>query len=417
MQRVNVDDLSCGMVLAEDVVSKNGRMLLAGGAVITTSQLRILRIWGVTSVAVADGREGMAVPPGDSNPADGGLAPRPEIPDAVRRLLDERFAIAGREQGAVAEIHQFCLRQYADAARCPPSPPATPPPIGQTDTVLPPAPESPQALLADEPSLASFPDIYFRLQAALNDPQASTGHIAGIVGTDPSLAASLLRLANSPLYGLSRPIDSLARGVMLIGADELAQLVLGVTVLDRFKDLPNACLTMRQAWEHAVGCGVLARVLACHVGGLVQETFFVAGLLHDIGRLVLLRRLPRHMARIMALAWTERMPLYAAELAVLGFTHAAVGEALLERWRLPPQLSEAVGGHHGGDVMSLDAAIVHVADAAAVAAGFGFNGSPLVPPVSALALDALALEPGVLSLALSQAGRQVGDIVSTLLAG
>ena len=411
MRRVNIDDLSCGMVLAADVSCKNGRMLLAAGTAVTPAQLRVLRIWGVAAVSVVDDGDGAAqrsVAFGEDKDSD--------IPEEARSRLDARFALAGRGREVVDELYRFCLRQYADATRCPL--PAVPPlPTDASQHPLPSLPPDPQALLADDPSLASLPDIYFRLREAIDDPRSSAGHIAGIVGTDPGLAATLLRLANSPFYGLSRPIDSLARGVMLIGAGELAQLALAVAVVDRFKDVPNACLTMRQAWEHAVGCGVLARVLACHVGGLVQETLFVAGLLHDLGRLVLLRRAPRHMARVMVLARERRVPLCDAEGEVLGFTHAAVGEALLARWRLPGQLARAVGGHHDGEGLPVEAAIVQLADAATVAAGWGYNGLPLVPPVADAALRAVNLEPGELTVALSQAERQVDDIVSTLLAG
>ena len=411
MRRVNIDDLSCGTVLAGDVFCKNGRMLLASGTSVTSAHLRVLRIWGVPAVSVIDD--------GDDAEAQSAVSAGDEvadIPEETRRQLDARFVLAGSTRAVVDELYRFCLRQYADATCCPL--PAVPPlPADALEGPLPAPPQGPRKLLADDPSLASLPDIYFRLQDAINDPRSSAGHIAGIVGTDPGLAATLLRLANSSFYALSRPIDSLARGVMLIGAGELAQLALAVAVVDRFKDVPNACLTMRQTWEHAVGCGVVARVLASHVGGLVQETLFVAGLLHDLGRLVLLRRAPRHMARAMALARDRGMPLCDAEREILGFTHAAVGEALLTRWRLPRQLAQAVGEHHDGEGISVEAAIVQLADAVAVAVGWGSNGSPLVPPVADAALRAVNLAPGELTVALSQAGRQVDDIVSTLLAG
>lgn len=412
MACVNIDDLQCGMVLAGDVLGKNGRMLLAAGTVLAASHLRVLRIWGVTQAeVVAEGLAGDASCPAVADLSNDEEAARLE---AAVRLADARFAIADRGHEAVAALYRLSLKELAKPGRCPlPFPP--PPEAVALAQPLPAAPASPGELLDGDPSLASFSDVYFRLKEALDDPGASAGHLAGIIGRDPSLAARLLRLANSPLYGLPRPIDSLARGVMRIGAGELAELALGVAVVERFKDLPAGCMTMRQAWEHAVGCGVLARVLAVHIGGLPQERLFVAGLLHDLGRLVMLRRVPRHMARAMALARDEGLALYAAEREVLGYDHAAVGATLLARWRLPPVLAEAVRDHHGAGEMSLDAALVHVADVIAVAAGFGSNGSPLVPPLDGRAFAALGLPPSVLAVALSQARRQVGDIVSTLL--
>lgn len=400
MASVNIGDLACGMVLAGDVCGAHGRKLLAGGTVLAENHLRVLRIWGVSQVDIVAG-----------NPAADASCPSAVGPDpeALARA-DARFAIAGRGHPAVDELYRQCLKDMPVVS----GPGPLPPEPHASDLALPALPQSPEALVQADPALASFPDVYFRLQEAINDPGASAGHIAGIIGRDPGLAASLLRLANSPLYGLPRPIDSLARGVMVIGARELTQLALGVAVVGRFRDIPDGCLTMRQTWEHAVGCAVLAQVLAVHLG-LPRERLFVAGLLHDLGRLVLLRRFPLHMAKAVALARRQGQAVAEAEREVFGFDHAAVGATLLAHWRLPPDLAEAVGGHHGDGETGLDAAVVHVADVAAVAGGFGSNGSPLVPPLSGPAFDALNIAPSVLPVALSQARRQVGDIVATLV--
>ncbi len=399
MGAINIDDLRPGMVLAQDVLGKNGRLLLPAGTALLPNHMRVLRIWGVTEAAVV----------GEEAP---GQAPDGAAMEAAREAAEAQFRCANLEHEAVAELFRLRAQELVVATSCPASP-------RQADflsepDLLPPL-AGPQALVSDDPSLASFPDIYYRLREALDDPASSAGHIAGIIGRDPALAASLLRLANSPFYGFPKRIDSLARGVMIIGAGELAQLALGISVVARFLDIPSGCITMRQAWEHAVGCGVLARVLAAHRGGLPPERLFVAGLLHDLGRLVLLRRLPRHVARVMTLARERGVPLYAAERDVLGFDHAEVGQALLAHWRLPPALCDTVRDHHAQGAMDLEAALVHVADVAAIAQGFGYNGSPLVPPLNPAAWEALGLPVSVLAVALSQARRQVGDIVSMLL--
>jgi HD-like signal output (HDOD) protein len=407
MIKIPIDEAALGLELSDDVVGRNGRMLLPRGTALEAGHLRVLRIWGVPEIVVV-AAPGRTAAPGDvAEAVDAGLD------EAAQAAVAARFAIAGRERGVAAELYRLCLKELAAPGRCPlaPARPAGP----ADDGPLPKAPKTAEALVAKDPSLASFPDIYFRLQEAIGDPGSSAGRIAGIIGSDPGLAASLLRLANSPFYALGRPIDSLVRAVMVIGAGELAQLALGVTVVSRFRDLPAGALTMRQAWEHAVGCGVMARVLAAQMGGQQEERFFVAGLLHDLGRLVLLRRLPRHTARAMARARQARLPLWRAEQEILGYDHAAVGRALLGHWQLSAGLAEAVGDHHGGSDMGLDAAIVHVADAAAVAAGFGANGSPYVPPVEDRAWERLGLPVAALAVALSQARRQVADIVATLL--
>ncbi|MHC1788194.1 HDOD domain-containing protein [Solidesulfovibrio sp.] len=414
MARVPIDELACGMVLAHDVSGKNGRLLLTRGMALAANQLRVLRIWGITEVEIlGDGGDAAQAVPGG---AAARAADATTDMAAAVAAANARFALAGRDQAAAAELYRLCLKELSAPGRC-----ALPPgrlPAGEADAgALPAAPATPEDLVAGDPSLATFSDIYFRLEEAIRDPGASAGQIAGIIGRDPGLAASLLRLANSPFYALGRPIESLARGVLVIGAGELAQLVLGLAVVERFKDIPSACLTMRQTWEHAVGCGVMARVLAAQVGGVQEERLFVAGLLHDLGRLVMLGRLPRHVARSMALARETGLALWQAEREILGFDHAGVGRALLAYWQLPQALAEAVGDHHDGAARHRDAAIVHVADAAAVAVGFGSNGSPLVPPVNDAAWVGLGLPPSALAVAVSQARRQVADIVSTLLPG
>jgi HD-like signal output (HDOD) protein len=401
MAGIPIDDLECGMVPTHDIVGKNGRLLVAGGVTLGPSHLRILRIWGVTEVEVtASGPQDVREP--ETDPAR--LA-------AARDQANAQFRLTDREHPAMAEL--FRLRVVALATAEPPIPDFQADP-GDDNAPLPPAPPDPEALIAADPSLASFSDVYFRLQEALDDPAASAGRMADIIGRDPGLAASLLRLANSPFYGFSKRIDSLTRGVMLIGAGELALLALGISVAGKFQNLPPGCVTLRQTWEHAVGCGVLARLLATQIRGLPQERAFVAGLLHDTGRLVLLRLLPRHMARVVRVAREEAVPLRRAEQAVLGYDHAAVGRTLLTRWSLPPGLCAAVGDHHAPDGADPDTALVHLANCMAISQAIGANGSPLVPPLEPVAWTALGLPVSSLAVALSQARRQVSDLVAML---
>jgi HD-like signal output (HDOD) protein len=414
MGLLNIVDLKPGMTIARDVIGKNGRLLVPRGAALTEGHLRVCNIWGVTEAEVFDTSRDEAREATFDAIAPGAL----KVAAAQAAVL---FAGCNTDHPAVSELLRLRIIELALEAGGNGS-------AGPAITVLadtgeageediPPAPPTPTALIAGDEAMGSFPEVYFELQSALDNPGSSDAHIADIIGRDPGLTARLLKLANSPLYGFASRVDSLARGVMMVGARELIQLALGLTVIDKFKDIPPGLLSVRQVWEHAIGCAVFARILAFQTEKLSMDRLFVAGLIHDLGLLVMLKKIPRHMARIMKTVRAERIPLYAAERRMLGYDHAELGQAMMQKWRLPPVLCEIVGAHHHPEAAAdlPEAAVVHLADLMAVASGVGFNGSPHVPPLSPVAWDSLGLPLGALAVALSQAKRQIRDITSSFL--
>jgi len=415
MGLLNIADLKPGMTIARDVIGKNGRMLLPKGLALTEAHLRVCNIWGVTEAEVYGASRDEA-----SEAAYHAIDPERLKAAAHRAAL--LFSGCNTEHPAVSELLRLRVIELAETAGengetglfDRPGPART---LEAGQDRLPPAPSSPAALIAGDEDMGSFPEVYFELQNALDNPGSSDAHIADIIGRDPGLSARLLKLANSPLYGFASSVDSLARGVMMVGARELIQLALGLTVIDKFKDIPQGLLNVRQVWEHAIGCAVFARILAVHTEKLSLDRLFVAGLIHDLGRLVMLKKIPRHMARIMETARVERIPLYAAEKRLLGYDHADLGLAIMKKWRLPPVLCEIVGSHHAPEtVINIpEAALVHLADLMTIACGVGYNGSPYVPPLSPAAWDSLGLPVSVLAVVLSQAGRQMREMTSSLL--
>ncbi|MBF0480870.1 MAG: HDOD domain-containing protein [Desulfovibrionaceae bacterium] len=410
MGLLNIADLKPGMTVARDVTGKNGRMLLPKGLTLTEAHLRVFNIWGVTEAEVYG-------------------ASRDEASEAALDAIDAgvlkaaasqaalMFSASNTDHPAVSELLRLRVIELAETAATADQANQAGPagPVKEADQGdPPPAPSSPEALLAGDQDMGSFPEVYFELQKALDDPGSSDAHIADIIGRDPGLTARLLKLANSPLYGFSSRIDSLARGVMMIGGRELFQLALGLTVIDKFKDVPPGLLSARQVWEHAIGCAVFARVLAVHARNLSHDRLFVAGLLHDLGRLVMLKKIPRHMARIVKTAQSERIPLHLAEKRHLGYDHAELGRALMRKWRLPPVLCEIVAAHHEPETAAdvPEAALIHLADLMAVSAG---DGSLCVPRLSPAAWDQLGLSVSVLAVALSQAKRQMREMVASFL--
>jgi HD-like signal output (HDOD) protein len=269
----------------------------------------------------------------------------------------------------------------------------------------------PDRLVLRPADLPSLPLVYTSLQAALDDPRASATRIADILSQDAALTARLLRLVNSAFYAFSIPVETVSRAVLLVGTQQIHDLALATLVMQMFDGIPPDLIDMPSFWRHGLGTGVAARVLAAFRREPNIERYFVAGLLHDVGCLVLYRREPRTCRDILVRARGDAVPLLGLEREVLGTDHAAVGGALTRAWHLPQSLADAVAFHHepglAGEHLG-EAALVHLADVIAHALELGNSGDPHVPPLDAGAWDRVGLAPGVLGAVLDEIDRQWG---------
>lgn len=222
---------------------------------------------------------------------------------------------------------------------------------------------TPEELIADNIELLTLPEVCLQVQDMADDPACSTADLGQIISHDPALTTLLLKLINSAYYGLPTPVETASRAISLLGIQELKNLVLSVSVAEVFARIPPGELDMVSFWRHSVFCGLVARRLARRSGVLHDERLFVAGLLHDMGRVLLLSRLPEQAAEIVAAY--ARTPVCEAERAVIGFDHAELGAVLMQHWRLPSALCEAVACHHvpaRAQGAEREAAIVHLAN-------------------------------------------------------
>lgn len=247
--------------------------------------------------------------------------------------------------------------------------------------------------------LVSLPRIFFRLDETINNPYSNLSDVTDILLDDPSLCARLLRIANSSLYNFPSAIDTVSHAVTIIGTKQLRDLVLATAVMERFGAIPQDRVDMRSFWQHSIACGIAARVIATHRRETNIERFYVLGLLHDVGRLVIYMRLPDLANQTLMRCVEHNELLYEVEKEWLGFDHAAVGGALLKGWRLPDAIQEAVACHHkplAATRYPKDAAIVHVADILANALQLGSSGEHIVPPLSNEAWLAIGLSENLL---------------------
>lgn len=224
-----------------------------------------------------------------------------------------------------------------------------------------------ESLVRDITDLVSFPEVYLRLSELLDSPTATTREIGNLVAQDPGLTFRVLKLANSPLYGLSRKVETVDHAVTVLGKRQIIELVLATSVSTVIDGIPNDVYDMDDFWTHSLLCGIVTRGLARECRRADIDFAFVAGLLHDIGQLVLFNRFPgqSRVALELSMDRDEPTPLFMAERKVFGFDHAMLGGRLLEHWKLPERLRECVEFHHEpalAQAYPVEVALLHIAN-------------------------------------------------------
>lgn len=223
---------------------------------------------------------------------------------------------------------------------------------------------SPDSLLKDSLELFSLPDIYFQISEMINDPRFSAKDIGKVIGKDPALSIRLLKIVNSSLYGFQSKVDRISRAITIVGIDELKNLVVATSVVNKFKKIPSDLIDMTDFWLRSVKCGVVAKHLAVQSSVLHRERLFLAGLLHDIGSLVFYYKLPEESMKVLRKANHNRKKVGQLEQEIIGFTHAELGGLLIKTWGLPESLHESVNCYltpHTAHVHKLDAYLVSLA--------------------------------------------------------
>lgn len=268
---------------------------------------------------------------------------------------------------------------------------------------------SPDQLVEDSPELGSPPLVYQRLVDVINHPRGGAGDVANVIRQDTALTARLLKLVNSAFFSFPKPIETVSQAVSIVGTSQVRDLALATSVMDLFDHLPADIIDVERFWKHSLACGVAARIVAGVRREANVERFLVAGILHDIGRLILFLRVPERARAALQQAAQEGSLLHEVEQRVMGFDHGAVGGALMRRWNMPQSLAEALSYHHDpirAQRYPAEAAIVHVADVLVNALEFGSSGESLVPPISNAAWSRLSLDAGLLPTWIEEMDRQ-----------
>lgn len=202
------------------------------------------------------------------------------------------------------------------------------------------------SLIRQTVTLPSLPAIVVHLNDLLQRQLASMGEVSELIGKDPALTARILRLVNSPIYSFRGKIDSLQRAITMIGVRELRNLATAASVRNVFAGMPNEIISMDTFWRHSLITGLYARIIAETAGQRELDKYFVMGLLHDVGALILFHHFPEKARRAARLSEQEGIPIVHTERSIIGFSHADVGGVLMRRWHLPENIATAVEHHH-----------------------------------------------------------------------
>jgi HD-like signal output (HDOD) protein len=200
-------------------------------------------------------------------------------------------------------------------------------------------------LLKGDIKLASPPTVYLALKKVVDNPSKTARDAAFVIESDAALALRLLKIVNSAFYGFPSKISSITTAITLIGVRELQNLTLATTVIERFSDLPGQLFSIHDFWSKNLRCALFAKQLDTLMGKKYADTAFLCGLIHNIGQLVMYRRIPV-LAREVDLLTQARMPtevdMAYIEQQVIGFDHFQLGAELCRCWKLPEVVIESI---------------------------------------------------------------------------
>ncbi|HUS40787.1 MAG TPA: HDOD domain-containing protein [Pirellulales bacterium] len=198
--------------------------------------------------------------------------------------------------------------------------------------------------LEELPELRPFPAVASRLMAACRDPSSDSKALAQIIQCDATIALRLLQVANSSLYGFSREIDSVEHAVVILGFRAVKDLALSTAAAEVFSQGAGAAQQRQELWQHSLGCATVARLLSTGMADTNYEAGFLAGIVHDIGKLTLFDWKPDEYEALDRESDVERrMQL---ECDTFGTTHTEIGARYGDEWGLPPDIVDAICYHH-----------------------------------------------------------------------
>lgn len=250
-------------------------------------------------------------------------------------------------------------------------------------------------------NLPTLPAVVLRIMEVAQDRESSAKQLAEIVSNDQSVFARVLKLANSAFYGFSRQISNITQAVVVLGFDTVRSLALSVSTFDSLSRADSESRFDREGfWVHSIGAGMAARAIGGAMGSCDSGNLFVAGLLHDVGKVILDSHFREYYGIAVERLMVERRPTVEVEREVLDIDHAEVGGWIAARWRFPDALVAPIAHHHrpeAADWTGLEQTlIVHLANILVKRMKIGLCYEATAPEPSELVYSRLGLKPDVL---------------------
>jgi putative nucleotidyltransferase with HDIG domain len=211
--------------------------------------------------------------------------------------------------------------------------------------------------------LPPMPNVAAKVMEMMANPMMDGKSIQKVISTDQALASKILKISNSALYSFSKEITSLTHAISIIGFNTITSLVIASSTKNAFFK-GKMGLQDEMIWEHSLASGFGCRILAKKVlGAGKMETAFLSGLLHDIGKIILAKKIPDTYSAIVQEAFNTKTPMYKLEKKLLGFSHADIGSLVAKKWGLPAVIEECIHYHHDTEAAETSKAAVEVVEA------------------------------------------------------
>jgi HD-like signal output (HDOD) protein len=246
-------------------------------------------------------------------------------------------------------------------------------------------------------NLPSHPIVIERITKLLANPRTSAEEIGKALTTDQALASKALKLVNSAFYGFPGRISTLSHAIVILGFSTIKNIVLTASIFDSFRGKGKNLeyFNLEKLWYHSIACGAASQFLAKMIGAPEKEECFIAGLIHDIGKIILCHYLPEDFESVIFNTRKNDVLFYESEKKLFDTSHDEIGGYLAQCWNLPKTLQNAVRYHHQPspthDFYQLSG-IVHVADIFIRALDYGNGGDDKIPVVSEQVWKSLDLE-------------------------